>query len=93
VGTQVIRYSDPSGALEGHRGNHPRGLARVQPLQRGSHGCWDRLFDEFPEFQFVLYDDEQEVIAEGHTIPCDWDGTPEGLGSGIDAIIAAAFRA
>jgi hypothetical protein len=56
------------------------------------NGYWDRLFDEFPEFQFVLYDtDEREVIPEGHTIPCVWDGTPEGLGDGIDAIIATAF--
>jgi hypothetical protein len=48
---------------------------------------WFRLLEEFPEYQFVLYDDEQqEVIAEGHTIPCDWDGTPNGLGDGIDAI-------
>jgi GNAT superfamily N-acetyltransferase len=58
------------------------------------NGYWDRLFPEFPEFQFVLYDDEErEVIAEGHTIPCEWDGTPEGLGDGIDAIIAAGFEA
>ena len=42
----------------------------------------------------MLYDEErQEVIAEGHTIPCDWDGTPDGLGDGIDAMLAAAFIA
>lgn len=42
---------------------------------------WRRLYEEFAEFQFVLYDAEaQEVIAEGHTIPCDWDGMPTGLG-------------
>jgi GNAT superfamily N-acetyltransferase len=58
------------------------------------NGYWPRLLEEFPEYQFVLYDDEQqEVIAEGHTIPCEWDATPEGLGDGIDAIIAAAFQA
>jgi GNAT superfamily N-acetyltransferase len=58
------------------------------------HGYWDRLFDEFPEFQFVLYDyDAKEVIAEGHTVPCDWDGTAEGLGEGIDTMLAAAFEA
>ena len=58
------------------------------------HGYWGRLFDEFAHLQFVLYDDqEQEVIAEGHTIPCDWDGTTEGLGDGIDAMLAAAFEA
>ncbi len=58
------------------------------------HDNWGRLFEEFPEFQFVLYEEEpDEVIAEGHTIPCQWDGTPEGLGDGIDAMLARAFRA
>ena len=57
-------------------------------------GYWDRLFEEFPEFQFVLFDDEERlVLAEGHTLPCCWDGTSDGLGDGIDAIIAAAFEA
>jgi hypothetical protein len=55
------------------------------------NGYWGRLFEEFPEFQFVLYD--TEVIAEGHTVPCAWDGTEDGLGDGIDAMLAAAFEA
>lgn len=55
---------------------------------------WERLFEEFPGYQFALYDMQaQEVIAEGHTAPCDWDGTSEGLGDGIDATIVAAFAA
>jgi hypothetical protein len=55
---------------------------------------WGRLFEEFADFQFALFDAEsQEVIAEGHTVPCDWDGTTEGLGDGIDAMIVAAFEA
>ena len=33
---------------------------------------WGRLFDEFADYQFALFDGEaQEVIAEGHTAPCD----------------------
>lgn len=55
---------------------------------------WWRLYEEFADFQFVLYDAEaQEVIAEGHTIPCDWDETAEGLGEGIDAMMVAGFEA
>ena len=51
-------------------------------------------FDDFPDFQFALFDDEQdEVLAEGHTLPCPWDGTTEGLGDGIDAMTVAAFEA
>jgi GNAT superfamily N-acetyltransferase len=55
---------------------------------------WARLCEEFAEFQFVLYDERRgEVLAEGHTVPCAWDGTADGLGDGIDAMIAAAFHA
>ena len=55
---------------------------------------WNRNFDDFPDFQFALFDDERgEVLAEGHTLPCPWDGTTEGLGDGIDAITVAAFEA
>jgi GNAT superfamily N-acetyltransferase len=55
---------------------------------------WARLSDEFPDSQFLLYDDQQgEILAEGHAAPCCWDGTREGLGDGIDAMIAAAFDA
>jgi GNAT superfamily N-acetyltransferase len=55
---------------------------------------WHRLFDEFPAFQFVLYDEQQGgVLAEGHTAPCCWDGTSAGLGEGIDEMLVAAFDA
>jgi hypothetical protein len=50
---------------------------------------WNRLYEVFPDYQFVLYDQESdEVLAEGHTVPTTWDGTVEGLGPGIDASIA-----
>ena len=40
---------------------------------------WSRLYEVFPDFQFVLYDAENDqVLAEGHTIPCYWDETPVG---------------
>jgi hypothetical protein len=54
------------------------------------HGYWGRLFDDFPGFQFALSEDA--VIAEGHTVPCHWDGTDAGLGPGIDAMLASAFE-
>jgi GNAT superfamily N-acetyltransferase len=53
---------------------------------------WGRLCEDFPEFQFVLCDEQDDVLAEGHTVPCVWDGTVEGLGDGIDAMIAGAFE-
>ncbi len=34
---------------------------------------WNRLYDERPERQFVLYDEDERVpLAEGHTIPVSW---------------------
>ena len=54
---------------------------------------WSRLYEVFPDYQFVLYDqDADEVLAKAHTIPVAWDGTVEGLGSGIDASITAGFE-
>ncbi len=51
---------------------------------------WSSLYDVFPEFQFVALDGER-VVAEGHTIPCRWDGSVPGLPDGIDGLIADAF--
>jgi GNAT superfamily N-acetyltransferase len=52
---------------------------------------WGRLFERFPEFQFALVGDGDVVLAEGHTAPCRWDGTPAGLGNGIDETLVAAL--
>jgi len=49
---------------------------------------WGNLDEVFPDFQFVLYDEEtDEVVAQGHSIPCAWDGTVAGLPEGIDGMI------
>jgi len=54
---------------------------------------WPQLYDVFPEWQFMLVDPaDQTILAEGHTVPVAWDGTDSGLGPGIDATIAGAFR-
>ena len=54
---------------------------------------WLRLDEAFAEYQFALYDEKADaVLAEGHSIPCAWDGTPEGVPDGIDGLIVDAFR-
>lgn len=54
--------------------------------------CWRRLRLEFPEYQFVLYDEEaDEILAEGHTLPVPWDGSAGGLPDGFDGIFDRAF--
>jgi hypothetical protein len=53
---------------------------------------WHRLAEEFPEFQFVVYDGETEqVLGQGHSMPCAWDGTVDGLPAGIDEVVERGF--
>lgn len=92
MGNQVIRYSERPELWKDTAEITREVWPEYNLHSDDPHHYWDRLFDEFPEFQFVLYDDEQQVIAEGHTIPCAWDGTPEGLGDGISAMLASAFQ-
>jgi hypothetical protein len=55
---------------------------------------WGLLDEELAEFQFVLYDDAEDlIVAEGHTGPFGWDGRDVSLPDGIDAAIAIAFAA
>jgi GNAT superfamily N-acetyltransferase len=54
---------------------------------------WPRLWDVFGDLQFVLYDERSdEVLGKGHTIPCRWDGSVDGLPGGIDAVLEDGFR-
>ena len=54
---------------------------------------WSRLDKDFADFQLVLYDEEADLaLAHGHSIPCRWDGTVEGLGDGIDEMMEGAVH-
>jgi GNAT superfamily N-acetyltransferase len=54
--------------------------------------CWPRLYDELPDYQFFLFDDDEGVVlAKGHCAPCEWDGSVEGLPEGIDDVIVEAL--
>jgi GNAT superfamily N-acetyltransferase len=53
---------------------------------------WRRMRLDFPEYQFVLYDDASDaIVAEGHTLPVPWDGTVAGLPDGFDGIFELGF--
>jgi hypothetical protein len=53
---------------------------------------WSRLYDEYPAYQLVLWDDATgEVLGEGNTIPCRFDGTIQGLPRGIDEVITSGL--
>jgi hypothetical protein len=91
VDLRTVRYSerpelwDTAGDL----------FAGVWPEYNG-HGevvasHWGRLFGEFPQYQFALLGQDEQVLARGHSIPVAWDGTDAGLGPGIDATITGGF--
>ena len=53
---------------------------------------WSRLYDDYPDFQLVLWDDATgEVLGEANTIPCRFDGTVQGLPRGIDEVLATGL--
>jgi hypothetical protein len=52
---------------------------------------WGGLTAERPDFQFHLVGDDDEILARARSIPVHWDGTIEGLPSGIDGAIARGF--
>jgi GNAT superfamily N-acetyltransferase len=92
VDTRVIRYSEQPELWE--RIDHLSSEVWPEYNMHGgvTNAHWDRLYDEFPDWQFVLYDPaEDAVLAEGHTIPVAWDGAEPTLGPGIDATIIGAF--
>jgi GNAT superfamily N-acetyltransferase len=53
---------------------------------------WGRLAEVFPAFQFVLADEDGELLARANTIPVRWDGCAEGLPTGIDGAIRGGFE-
>jgi hypothetical protein len=53
---------------------------------------WPSLYELHADLQLVLYDEEtDEVLGEGNTIHCRWDGTVSGLPGGVDDVIEQAF--
>lgn len=53
---------------------------------------WGALFSTFAEYQYLLCDDNDTLIAAGHAIPLVWDGTIDGLPEGWDDAIERGFR-
>jgi GNAT superfamily N-acetyltransferase len=48
-------------------------------LLHGDITHWEKLFDEFADYQILLLDPAGSVVSVGHTIPFLWDGTPDDL--------------
>jgi hypothetical protein len=52
---------------------------------------WPRLDDDFPDFQFLVYDESEDaVVGEGRTVPFRWSGREGELPDGIDGLFPLA---
>ena len=51
---------------------------------------WRNLYKTHPDFQLALLDGD-ELVAELHSLPAAWEGTPEDLPPGWDDIFPRAF--
>ena len=52
---------------------------------------WGRLYDDFPDLQLALVDGD-ELVAELHSVPTAWNGSPADLPSGWDEAFLRAFE-
>lgn len=74
-----------------HDGTFPNYLIEGDAI---NHYYWSEvgLLETFPEYQFILMDEENRLLGSGHTIPLYWDGSPGGLPSGYDTALAQGFE-
>ena len=61
-------------------------------LLHGDTKHWDRLFDDFAEYQILFRDQAGGLIAVGHALPFVWVGTPEDLPSTMSDLLKRALR-
>lgn len=62
-------------------------------LRHGDTGHWGSLFNTFADYQFLLCDSSEAVVALGHTVPLAWKGTADDLPDTISEIIGRALEA
>ena len=86
---KLVRYADRPDLLE-RRFEELSGATFPDFMHHNEPGgtYWGRLYEDFPDFQVALLDDD-ELVAEAHAVPVAWDGTPDGspgrLGRGVRA--------
>jgi hypothetical protein len=62
-------------------------------LLHGDTKHWDRLFDDFAEYQILFLEPAEAVIAVGHTVPLVWEGNPQDLPTTMSELLERALRA
>jgi hypothetical protein len=80
--------------IDGVRGSGLDGELSWPSFYDGSRAgrlYWGRHYTELAEYVVVFTDDNDDVRAVGHSAPMAWDGDPETLPTGWDAVLKAAF--
>jgi hypothetical protein len=55
------------------------------------HAYWGRLVGEFADYQVLLIDRADALLGAGHSVPFCWDGRPDTLPAGWDAVYTQAM--
>lgn len=89
----VVRYVDRPDLLS-VRHQALSALTFAEYLHHNDVGnrLWPRLYEEFPDLQLALVDDE-ELVAELHCAPLAWDGTLADLPAGWEDGFERSFAA
>jgi GNAT superfamily N-acetyltransferase len=89
---RLIRYADrPDLRAIRHERLSRRTFPEYMHHNQSGTRYWARLYDEHPDFQLGLLDGD-ELVAEVHSLPAAWDGTPADLPPGWDDVFPRAFE-
>jgi hypothetical protein len=70
-----------------HDGAWSRFICEFMRIDATISQCWERLLTTFADYQILLHDAADQVVALGHTIPVAWDQTLEGLPLGWEDVL------
>lgn len=54
---------------------------------------WPQLYDQFPNYQFMLFNEAGDTVACGNTVPIYWDETVDGIPKGWDGGLIRGIHA
>ncbi len=55
--------------------------------------CWHALLEEYPQFQIVQFNGDDQVVAVAHTVPATWSGKVHELPAGWDILLEQSMDA
>lgn len=70
-----------------HDGAWSRFICEFMRVDAAISQCWERLLTVFADYQILLHDSANRVVALGHSIPVKWDQTLAGLPLGWEDVL------